>query len=167
MKLRVKLLLSLLVVIAVAAMIFFFSSQDGAESSRLSGSVTQWLLTHLVPGFSSMSRAARRAFLLRWSGIVRKAAHFMEYALLGLSLTVFLHYLLRDASKRVVGLSAWGLSAFYACTDELHQCFVDSRGPAVMDVGIDSAGALVGVLAALLLLAVRHAARERRCRLTR
>ena len=34
----------------------------------------------------------------------------------------------------------------FAGLDEYHQSFVDSRTPAVKDVGIDSIGAMIGVL---------------------
>ena len=40
---------------------------------------------------------------------------------------------------------AWG----YAATDELHQAFVSGRHPAVTDVLIDSAGAVIAVLTVL------------------
>ncbi len=33
----------------------------------------------------------------------------------------------------------------YAISDEVHQSFVPGRGPGVMDVLIDSAGAMVGI----------------------
>ena len=58
--------------------------------------------------------------------------------------------------------TAWGLATLYAGTDELHQRFVSDRGPALLDVGIDSAGALTGALVATLLLALllRRAAKR-------
>ena len=34
----------------------------------------------------------------------------------------------------------------FAGLDEYHQSFVDARGPSVRDVGIDSCGALIGIL---------------------
>ena len=52
---------------------------------------------------------------------------------------------------------AWLASTAYAATDELHQMFVEDRGPALADVAIDGSGALAGILfmAALLLLRLR------------
>ncbi|MOA68833.1 VanZ like family protein [compost metagenome] len=41
----------------------------------------------------------------------------------------------------------WGAAVLYAASDEWHQSFVPNRGPAVMDVAIDSMGALFGVAA--------------------
>jgi VanZ family protein len=44
--------------------------------------------------------------------------------------------------------SAWALAVavLYAITDELRQGFVAGRHPAVVDVGIDAAGALIAVV---------------------
>ena len=49
---------------------------------------------------------------------------------------------------------AWLLATLYAATDEWHQSFVEARGPALLDVGIDSAGALTGALVMLALLMI-------------
>jgi VanZ family protein len=71
-----------------------------------------------------------------WDLVLRKLAHLSEYALLGL--------LLARAVRRP-GLAV-ALAAAYAVTDELHQTFVEGRHGAPLDVGIDTLGALVGVL---------------------
>ena len=41
---------------------------------------------------------------------------------------------------------AVALAALYAVSDEIHQTFVEGRVGAPLDVGIDTLGALVGVL---------------------
>jgi len=48
---------------------------------------------------------------------------------------------------------AWGLvlAVLYAASDELHQAFVETRHPSPLDVGIDAAGALIAVVAVLLI----------------
>ena len=43
-------------------------------------------------------------------------------------------------------LHAYGLTAFYAGTDELHQVFVPSRTASAWDLGADLGGALVALL---------------------
>lgn len=157
---KAKIILSLLAVIVVAALIFFFSAQEGPASAKLSGSVTEWLLSLFIPGFSDFTRAEKRPYLLQWSLIVRKAAHFSEYALLATTLVVFLHY--KVEKRRRVAFGAWALATLYACTDEWHQSFVTSRGPAATDVCIDSAGALTGVILGMLLLAVWYKIKRKR-----
>jgi VanZ family protein len=69
--------------------------------------------------------------------ILRKLTHLAEYAILGA--------LLARALRRPA--VAVALAALYAVTDEIHQTFVDGRVGAPLDVGIDTLGALAGVLA--------------------
>ena len=72
-----------------------------------------------------------------WDTILRKLAHLAEYAILGA--------LLARALRRPA--AAVAVAALYAVSDEVHQTFVDGRVGAPLDVGIDTLGALAGVLA--------------------
>lgn len=72
-------------------------------------------------------------------GLLRKMAHFTEFACLG-ALLCWLFSML--GKHRLFSL----LSGFtVACTDEVIQCFVPDRGPAIKDVAIDTAGVAVGI----------------------
>ncbi len=71
-----------------------------------------------------------------WDLVLRKIAHFCEYAILG---ALFLRALGREVPATAAGIA-------YAATDELHQHFVAGRHAAVRDVAIDAAGVLAGVL---------------------
>ena len=71
-----------------------------------------------------------------WDTILRKLAHLAEYAILGA--------LLVRATRRP-GLAVL-LAALYAATDEMHQLFVEGRHGSPIDVGIDTVGAVAGVL---------------------
>ena len=73
-------------------------------------------------------------------GLLRKIAHFTEFAALGMCLGWF-HGMLRKGKVRPF---LWGVLA--AAIDETIQCFVPDRGPAVKDVCIDSAGVLMGII---------------------
>jgi VanZ family protein len=73
-----------------------------------------------------------------WDLVLRKIAHFCEYAVLGL--------LLARAVGREPFAAAAGIA--YAGSDELHQHFVPGRHAAFRDVVIDAAGVLAGVLLA-------------------
>jgi len=84
-------------------------------------------------------------------GIIRKAAHVTEFAVLSL-----LWYRALDWSrgKRRIAPALWAffLASAFGGLDEAHQLFVPSRSASIVDVGWDSFGALFGVLA-------RHAMR--------
>ena len=71
-----------------------------------------------------------------WDLVLRKIAHFCEYAVLG-------GLLLRAVGRELVAVAA---GALYAASDELHQHFVAGRHAAFRDVAIDTAGVLAGVL---------------------
>ena len=135
-----------------AVMIFLFSAQQGPESAELSNGVTLTVAKVVKPNYESLPPAAKVNFLNTLSTVIRKNAHFCEFALLGFNL-MGLFRLRRWERPALSSLPlAWGVATLYAGTDELHQLFVSERGPALLDVGIDSAGALTGTLLALLVL---------------
>ena len=76
---------------------------------------------------------------LTWDGILRKAAHMVEFGLLW-----FLWW-------RALGYGSMllpaAVSVAYAVTDEVHQTFVSGRVGSPVDVLIDTAGVLLAMLA--------------------
>ena len=79
---------------------------------------------------------------------IRKSAHFMEYAILGLLLWRLVHFDPALAAMRSREfLVALLLAALYAASDEFHQSFVPGREAAVRDVLLDSSGAAFGLAA--------------------
>ena len=115
-------------------------------NSLLPGEVSQafsdWvkdLLNRLLPGGGEDS-------LLGGGGLLRKIAHFTEFAALG-TLLGWLFGMLRKGNLPPILL---GMAA--ACVDETIQIFVPGRGPGLKDVAIDTAGVLTG----LVLLLIGH-----------
>jgi len=126
------------------AVIFLFSAQTGNDSGSTSGDIVRWLIGLLYPGFAQLSEAQQLGILELWHTLIRKGAHFSEYAILGALLCNAL---------RTYGLSRlwrWLIpaagSALYAMSDELHQFFVPGRVCSFVDVGIDTAGAIFGTV---------------------
>ena len=75
---------------------------------------------------------------------VRKMAHFTEYLLLAMSVSLPLYvYGLRGI---LLVFAAGSFCVAFACLDEYHQSFVAGRGPSKRDVVIDSCGVFVGIL---------------------
>jgi VanZ family protein len=75
---------------------------------------------------------------------VKKGGHALGYLLLGRA------YLTGFRPRKAAAWFALGMCILYAITDEIHQSFVPGRSPRVLDVGIDTIGALVGLLPVLL-----------------
>ena len=77
-------------------------------------------------------------------GLLRKVAHFLEFACLGAFLTRFLFLLKKPR------LLALGGAFLVACCDETIQRFVPDRGPGLKDVLIDISGATIGMIILLV-----------------
>lgn len=100
----------------------------------VSGALSQWvkdLLAAILPGMEPGGQAGH--------GLLRKLAHFSEFALLGVCLTWLFAMLGRGA------LPALGCGFLTACVDETIQRFVPDRGSSLTDVAIDTAGVLLGI----------------------
>ena len=145
---KLWLILTLAAVLAVAGTIFYFSSQMGEDSGAMSDVIVLPVLRALHPGFDDMTPEEQAQLRAPVSLAIRKLAHFTEFALLGFFLMAHLRLRRAEGPIRPVALAAIAAAALYACSDEIHQVFVADRGPALLDVGIDVAGALCGVLAA-------------------
>ena len=151
LKKRVLIVVFSLAVLAVAGMIFAFSAQDGISSMKTSDGITYWLIRLTHPGFDQLPAGERNAIYQQYMYPVRKAAHFTEFALLG----VFLRLLLNALKTRWQFAISWTAGTLYAVTDEWHQMLLGTRTAMWQDVGIDSAGVLFGVLVVTVILVLR------------
>ena len=100
----------------------------------VSGAISQWLrnvLSFLFPGGNTDPDSGH--------GLLRKIAHFTEFACLG----ALLAWLFGMLAKPIALAIPWGF--FVACADETIQRFVPDRGPAFKDVLIDTWGVLAGL----------------------
>lgn len=103
-------------------------------SGSVSGSFSDWvklLLQSVLPGGPEGGIGG---------GLLRKLAHFTEFACLGAVFSWLFGMLKRNPG--------WVLACGFgtACVDETIQCFVPDRGPSLRDVGIDTCGCIVGML---------------------
>ncbi len=139
-------------VLMLALMIFIFcmSSQPADDSSLTSSRFAGFAARHLLTNFREFDAASQAKIIEGITFIVRKGAHFSEYALLS-----FLGYLWLHRIK-AGGLIAFGCAAAYAVTDEIHQSFIPGRSCELRDVLVDSSGALCGLIAAFMLLSVLY-----------
>ena len=126
----------------IACIMFIFrnSLENGAQSSARSQAVMQ-----LVNG------ALAKVHLGPLSEhLIRKLAHFSEFALEGFLLMLCMRVYSRRPLRHItVPMLAGVLTAL---TDETIQLFSEGRSSQGTDVWLDSAGVLAGILAALLLM---------------
>ena len=119
------------------AVIFLFSMQNGEESSTFSNQVILFLEN--LTGVNLFDNERFPLDTIQF--IVRKAAHMSEYAILAMLLYMFF----KESGYRDAFLVALMGSMIYACTDEFHQLFSVGRSGRWQDVGIDTAGAFLGL----------------------
>lgn len=149
--------LLLAALVGTVCFIFSNSMKTANVSSGASGRVLlllQKVLRHLGhPGL-----AARLT-----DHIVRKMAHFCEYALEGFFL-LLVTGALAGRRRRLLPYLSWPalLGVLTALTDETIQLFFDGRGSQVTDVWIDFAGVLTGMVVGLMVLALWRAVFGRR-----
>jgi VanZ family protein len=88
--------------------------------------------------------------------VVRKAGHMAVFGILA----VLLWRAISLSQRRGALAISFALTVVYASTDEFHQLFTKGRHASPVDVGIDSVGALIGllVLVACLHIWARRAA---------
>jgi VanZ family protein len=127
-----------MVVVLWMVLIYRFSAQVADESNKLSTGVTEIVIEtveKIAPEFDFDTEAL--------NGIIRKNAHFLMYFLLGIFVFSAIG---SNVPLRQRFVAALLICSLYAATDEVHQMFVPGRGPAVMDVFIDSSGTCMGIL---------------------
>lgn len=152
-------IITFLAVVAIAAAIFLFSSESGEQSNDTSSRFAVLYLRVFHPGYDALPDAERAVLMKNAQFAVRKTAHFLEYAALGLFLRLFL-YGIRLPHPPAFVLTLL-LGAGYAALDEYHQKLVGTRTAMWQDAVLDSAGVLFGLLMATLIVIRR--VRKKRC----
>jgi VanZ family protein len=135
-------------VMMFAVMYYFSTDVFSADNTR---SVLEKIFLWFSP------HASKHA-ILTFNYIVRKSAHFTEYAILGALL-----FRAFRAGDLVRWRFKWALYSFlfaasWALLDELHQSFTQKRGGSIWDSLLDSSGAL------FMLIAISIVARRPRIR---
>ena len=156
MKKNISIIITLVLLVIMAVLIFAFSAQTSEDSSSLSITVTRFLLGIFHPGFKDLDPAQQAQLIAAAHGLVRKLAHFTEYALLGAVLSMHLRLVLKMKVGHIC-LSAFILGACYSVLDEWHQSFVSGRAMQIKDMQIDSCGVAFGIaVVALIILLARR-----------
>ncbi|MBO4693713.1 MAG: VanZ family protein [Clostridia bacterium] len=143
--------ISLALLIAWMGVIFCFSAQDEKDSAKVSEGVVVKVAEVVYPDYEKLEEPQKKEVLDKFYMPIRKAAHFFEFFVLaGIAFVFFLTFKkLSGKSKILLPLC---FSVIYALSDELHQSSVAGRACRFTDVCIDSAGVLLAVLIAFLII---------------
>jgi VanZ family protein len=131
---------------------FIFFASTGNLSASNTSRIIRPLLIWLFPEITEAS-------LLHAHFLVRKTAHFTEYAVLALLAARAFLSSTHTSLRRRWWLFAFALVAACALSDEYHQSFVSTRTGTIYDSLLDMTG---GACALAALALWRHASRRRR-----
>lgn len=141
-------------------MIFGFSAQDGETSGSLSKAITRFgvkLWDDITGG--RMTQVMIENAAAYFEHPLRKAAHFCEYAVMGVLVFGFLYYPVQKTSFRYGIVVLWILVS--AALDEFHQYFIPGRYASFADVLLDTCGGVCGAL--LCVWIVRRVKNKTKC----
>ena len=85
---------------------------------------------------------------------IKKGGHITGYALLGIACFLAAYGDNKKITRSVI-LSLC-VSIVYAVSDEFHQSFTPGRSPSIIDVGIDTVGAIIGIGITILIIKKRR-----------
>ena len=139
----------LLLILLNLAFIWSNSLLPAEASAGLSAKVKAWLL-RLIPGEGAAASGDHQ---------LRKWAHFLEFCCLGMLLCGLA--LLRGRLTRRKLLFCWIGGVLAACADETIQRFVPGRGPALIDVGIDTLGLTLGIAIISLVYCIKQVKKQK------
>lgn len=145
---------TILLVLLIFQMLFIFAmSSFGPDSSNAQSNFFVDLISNFVPIKSSPQEPNFDLKTIIF--LVRKTAHFTEYAILGILFYLNLrHHSSQKQSPKLFALAIL-FSALYACTDEFHQLFIPGRTGQPFDVLVDTLGATFGCLVVLAVQKIR------------
>lgn len=140
----IYIVLSWLLVLVILGFIFSLSAQDAEESKELSDSLVnrifQWIELYID------------------GELIRKFAHMLEFTALSFSLY---NAILTTFELKKAHLISLALTVICAVGDEIHQFFVPGRAFQLSDILIDSIGAIIGVVAYLIMYKIYLIIKER------
>lgn len=139
METKKKIFFGILLVIWLCV-IFFFSSQPGEVSLKQSDTII-YKITDVV---SKKDEETKKDISLKWTFLVRKTAHFLEYFILGL----IIYLVLDTRGIKYIIISSVILTILFASLDEIHQIFVVGRTPKIFDICIDTLGSCTAIMCA-------------------
>lgn len=143
--------LLLILIIVNCIVIFNYSGQVAKESAEVS-TRTMYKIIKILSGSDDIEKAKQL------DPLIRKLAHFFIYASLGIWSCCFLCTFFSNKDEKIkdkMRISIAIIFGFlYACSDEIHQIFVDGRACKLIDIVIDTLGVAIGVLTVIAILKI-------------
>ena len=151
-------IVSIICLILTFFVIFNFSSQDGETSGGLSRNIAVKIIEVFdFKGNLDLEEKEEKVDIIE--PIIRKLAHLSIYTVVGICLMSILYTYNMKLKNRIILGSLIGM--IYAILDEIHQAFTPGRGPAVIDVCIDTIGVVIGIFIVCLIVNIYNKLNKR------
>lgn len=139
---KIKRIIYTILLIIWLVIIFMFSNQNARNSQSSSDKVASTIIDTVETVTNQEITEEKKSNLIEDTRfLIRKCAHFTLYFILGI--LIYLTLTNYSISKSV--LYSIIFCFLYACSDEVHQMFLDGRTPKVMDILIDTIGGSISV----------------------
>lgn len=146
-----------LTTVSIMALIFELSGQSASQSSAVSGSVIEKIVTL----FPFLQKGEEMSIVVEsLQHIVRSLAHLAIFFALGSSISAFI------STYEISGFLRFLISqifcSLFAVSDEYHQKYVPGRSCQLIDILTDSLGSALGIAASLLVVFIANKLMNRR-----
>ena len=145
MKIKIKRVIFAILIIVNCIAIFNLSAQNSETSSKTSGVFVDKVVDTIANVNNSIEKDSMRDTV---TFLVRKAAHFSIYTILGIFLMNEANTFIITRRKKIILCIIFGF--LYALSDEFHQSFVGGRSAEIRDVCIDTCGVIFGIILVIL-----------------
>lgn len=145
--------------LSMIGLLRYFSGQDGRQSNELSrsivNSIADFLIQHEIPVNKEDVFWTTTA-----NQLVRKAAHFLMFMVLGILISVLLNLFVKKVW--ITAPAALVICVILGFLDEYHQHFFIGRTSKWSDVWLDAHGAVIGIASvSIFFVALNRTARLR------
>lgn len=137
-----KYLFNIILIIIWLFIIFSFSAQDGLSSQSISDGFITKIINIVSDNKTTTTNSPQ--IVNKYSKLVRKSAHFSVYFILAI-LVFRLYYKMYGLIPKTL-IYTIIFSFIYACSDEIHQLFVNGRSCEILDVLLDSSAAFIATI---------------------
>ncbi len=155
MKTKVLRIIAAALLIFWCVLIFALSAEPANKSSDTSGEFTRTLFSAFYPDFNDLDEEQQEELINEASFIIRKAAHFSLYLVLGI--LAFLNIATYKSIPFLLKpLFSSGFCLAYSISDEIHQRYVPGRSGEIRDVLIDICGSAFAIAFLTLIFWVKN-----------
>lgn len=155
---QIAILIGIAALVLILCFVYGNSMLSKQESAEVSSSVMDAMEGILRPIVEFVTGGPVDDTLLH--KVVRKGAHFAEFAALSALLTVLLHLIFGTWRTHAMGYVLF-LSLLFGVLDEFLQSFT-GRGTSVRDVMLDLCGALLGIACVITVIEIFERLRRRK-----